>query len=407
MIIDIINQNLLTKVIFTFETRSQSIYALKSMKISSLLNNENILEKLNLTDIFSDDFLLVLKEANEQILTKDDLKKSIGIYSTIENQSIHFQILITIQITKYDDKEQIKLHLSNRNITMEQLLHLTEKSIDIYKYFASIDTKRIINSNEMLSNLNKTKFILVKENETCLVSIKKSNDLQLININDEENQQYQRFTSFSTIADINKEIRLDILHQYLLYSNDFVPSINIQLISFQSESPIQFIVIDQNLPATVTIQNSEENKSIHFNCKLSITIKRLHEIACQLFGVNAEFYCLTMKDAISIDNDISLEDFEESMTEFQFQMISTASLYCSITYYDQNVTLPCRKSTLITTIVKETLQKLHVLEDNINMYELIVLNDTRTQIYFDLSIGEILELFSMDLTTLSLELKRK
>ncbi|CAF4536476.1 unnamed protein product [Rotaria sp. Silwood2] len=407
MIIDIIDRNIITKVIFTFETNSHYVYALKSMKISSLLNNENIFERLNLIDISSDDCCFILKGTNEKFLTKDDLEKSIDTYSTIENQSIHFQISMSIQIIKYDDKEQIKIPWLNKNITIEQLLHLTGKPIDIYKYLAVMDTKRIINSNEKLSNLNKTKFILVKENETCLVSIKTSNDLQLIHDNEEENEKYQRFTVFATIADVKKENHIDSLHQYFLYSNDFVLSTNIQLISLQFESPIQFTLIDQNLPISVTIQNDKKNKSIQFTCSLPITVKHLCTLACQIFGINYEFYCLTMNDITLNDDEISLKDIDENMTEIQFQMISTASIHCSIMYSNQNITFPCHQGTPIVIIVKETFQKLYISENNINMYELIALNDDRTQISFDLSIDDIRELFPIDSTTLSLELKNK
>ncbi|CAM4848309.1 unnamed protein product, partial [Rotaria magnacalcarata] len=407
MIIDIINRNMITKVMFTFETHSQSIYALKAMPISSLLNNENILEQLDLTDISPDDCLFVLKETNEQVLTKDDLQKSVGTYSTIENESIHFQISISVQITKYDDKEQIKIPIPNRNLTIEQLLNLTEKSIDVYKYLATYDTNIILNSNETLSNLNKTQFILVKKNETCLVSIKKSNDLQLADTNDEENEKFQRFTVFATIANVNKENQLDILHQYLLYSNDFVPSTDIQLTSLKSESPIQFRVIDQNLPVTVSIENGEERKSIQFNCSLSITMERLCAIACQIFCVNEAYYRLAMNDDTEPGDDISLEEIDKNMTEVQFKMISTASLHCSIMYSNQNVSLPCHHDTPIEIIVKETLQKLHMSKDDMNLYELITLDDDRTQIGFDLSVNDIKELLSIDSTTISLELKEK
>ncbi|CAF3718863.1 unnamed protein product [Rotaria socialis] len=405
-IIDIINRNMITKVMFTFETHSQSIYALKAMPISSLLNKENILEQLNLTDISPNACLFVLKETDEQVLTKDDLQKSVGTYSTIENESIHFQISISLQITKYDDKEQIKIPIPNRNLTIEQLLNLTEKSIDVYKYLATYDTKIILNSNEILSNLNKTQFILVKENETCLVSIKKSNDLQLTDTNDEENEKFQRFTVFATIANVNKENQLDILHQYLLYSNDFVPSTDIQLTSLKSESPIQFRVIDQNLPVTVSIENGEEKKSIQFNCSLSITMERLCAIACQIFCVNEAYYRLAMNDDTETGDDISLEDIDENMTEIQFQIISTASLHCSIMYSNQNVSLPCHQDTPIEIVVKETLQKLHMSKEDMNLYELIALDDDRTQIVFDLSVNDIKELLSIDSTTISLELKK-
>ncbi|CAF4842456.1 unnamed protein product, partial [Rotaria sp. Silwood1] len=400
MTIDVINRNTIIEVNFTYEANNQSIYALKSMKISSLLN---------LIDFYSDDCLLRMKEINEQILTEDDLQKSIDTYSTIENQSIHFQILNSVQIIKYDDKEQIKIPLSNRNITIQQLLNLTGKSIDIYKYLATNDTKKIINPNEKLSNLNQTKFILVKENETCLVSIKKSDDLQLIYNNEEQeqekNKQYQRFTISATIADINKENQLDILHQYLLCSNDFVPSTDIQLLSFQFESLIQFTVIDQNLPVLVIIQNDKENKSIQFNCRLSITIKRLCEIVCQLFNINDKDFYLNMNDITLNDDDISLEDIDKNMTQIQFQMISKTTIYCSIMYSNQNITLPCNDDTSIMAIVKEIFQKLHISENDMNMYELIALNDDQTQISFDLSIDDIRQLFPIDSTTVSLQLK--
>ncbi|CAF3589744.1 unnamed protein product, partial [Rotaria sp. Silwood2] len=66
MTIDIINRNTIIEVTFTYETNNQSIFALKSMKISSLLN---------LIDFYSDDCVLMMKGINEQILTEDDLQK--------------------------------------------------------------------------------------------------------------------------------------------------------------------------------------------------------------------------------------------------------------------------------------------------------------------------------------------
>ncbi|CAF3970951.1 unnamed protein product, partial [Rotaria sp. Silwood1] len=240
-------------------------------------------------------------------------------------------------------------------------------------------------------------------------SIKKSDDLQLIYNNEEQeqekNKQYQRFTISATIADINKENQLDILHQYLLCSNDFVPSTDIQLLSFQFESLIQFTVIDQNLPVLVIIQNDKENKSIQFNCRLSITIKRLCEIVCQLFNINDKDFYLNMNDITLNDDDISLEDIDKNMTQIQFQMISKTTIYCSIMYSNQNITLPCNDDTSIMAIVKEIFQKLHISENDMNMYELIALNDDQTQISFDLSIDDIRQLFPIDSTTVSLQLK--
>ncbi len=401
--IDIINRNIITKVIFSYETNHQPIYALKSMKISSLFNKKNLFQQLNLIDISSDDCVLVLGEINEQILTKDDLQQPISTYSTNDNQCIHFRIFISVQIMKYDNQEQIKIPLSSRNTTIEQLLQLTEQSMYVYKYLASNDTKRILNPNETIANLNKTKFILVKENETCLVSISKSRNLQNVDINND-----QRFVVCATIADVNKENQIDILHRNLLYSNDFVPSLDTQLISLQLKSLIQLTVIDGNLPAIVTVQNSEENKSVRFNCSGSMRIKRLSAISCQLFGANHEYYCLMQGDTKLDDDDVSLKDIGENETEFQFQMISIAPIHCSITFHQRKVILPCRRDTLVSTIVRESLEKLHIPLDDINMYELMALtDDDPAEIDFDLSMEDIQSMFSSDSSIITLELKNK
>jgi hypothetical protein len=377
------------------------------MKISSLFNNKNLFQQLNLTDISSDDCLLACGETNEHILSTDDLQQPVATYSTVENQSIHFRISISVQIMKYDDKEQIKIPLSSRNTTIEQLLQLTGKSIDVYKYLASNDTKRILNSNETISNLNKTKFILVKENETCLVSIEKLKDSQISDFDREKDVNQQRFTVFATIGDVNKENQIDISHQNLLYSNEFVPSTDTQLISLLLESPIRFTVIDENLPAMVIVQNNEENKAIKFSCSRSITIKRLVAISCQLFGVNNDYYCLTLDDAKLDDDDVSLGEIDESLTEFQFQITSTAAMHCSITCFERTIILPCREDTLLLIIVRECLEKLHIPLDSIDMYELIALTDNREQIDFDLSVENIRELFPSNSTIISFELKKK
>lgn len=247
--IDAINQNLLTKVIFTFQTHNQTINAFKSSTISSLLCNENIRQQLNLLDI----------------------------------------------------------------------------SMDDYKYLTTVDSKRILNPNEKLCSLDKTKFIVIKENETCLVSIKNINYLPLIQSNNKEDTINQRFPIFATISDVYKENQIDDLKYFLLYSNDFIPSSDIELISFQYESPIQFTLIDHNLPATISTKNSNTNRSIQFNCKLSISVKRLLEIACQLFNVKKDDYSLATNDGVLIDDNMPLHDIEISTTEFKFQLILSHS----------------------------------------------------------------------------------
>ncbi|CAF4446740.1 unnamed protein product, partial [Rotaria sp. Silwood2] len=350
-IIDGISRDITTNVTFSYENNSVLIYALKSMRICHVLNNERLLRQLHLIDISPNDCVLVLGEINEQ-----------------------------------------------------HIFQLTQASIDIYKYLASNYSKKILDYNEKLSNLIDTKFILVKEYETCLVSIEKPKTSQLIDIDDENKEIHQRFTIFATIGDICRENQIDIDHQNLLYSEDFVASIETQLICFSSISPIRFTLINGNLPITVIIVNMEDQQSIKFYCSLTITVKRLSFIACQLFGLNRNYYRLMQVDCLLDDEEVSLDDIDSTMSQFQFQLISTASKNSSVRYGDQTVVLPCSNETLAATIIKETLQKLHVPQENCHIYELMALADDRTAIESDMSIDDAYELFPARPTTIPFEL---
>ncbi|CAF1640731.1 unnamed protein product, partial [Didymodactylos carnosus] len=140
---DGISRDNTTKVIFSFESHSQSICALKSISIYRLLNNEYLLQNLHV-NVSPDEYILVSEESNDQILTQDDTQHPLSNYCLVDNQPIHFRISILIQILKYDDKQQLKIPISNRNTTIEELLQLSKMRVDIYKYLASNITKQII-----------------------------------------------------------------------------------------------------------------------------------------------------------------------------------------------------------------------------------------------------------------------
>jgi hypothetical protein len=271
---------------------------------------------------------------------------------------------------------------------------LTNAAFDIYKYLASNYTKKILHFGEQLSNLLDTKFILVQSHETCLISIEKP-------------KYNQRFTIFATIADICGENQIDIDHQSLLYADDFVPSPDTQLVSFLTVSPIRFTLIDGNLPVTVTIQNSEDHRFIKFHCSLTITVKRLCFIACQLFGVNSNYYRLKQAECLIDDDEVTLDDIDSTMTEIQFQLISTASITSSIRYDDQTVLLPCRNETSAATLIVEALHQLHIPQENRDKYELIALADDRTPIEGDMSIEDVYQLFPSQPTIIPFELTKK
>ncbi|CAF4598568.1 unnamed protein product, partial [Rotaria sp. Silwood2] len=76
-IIDGISRDITTNVTFSYENNSVLIYALKSMRICHVLNNERLLRQLHLIDISPNDCVLVLGEINERILSQDDIRQPI------------------------------------------------------------------------------------------------------------------------------------------------------------------------------------------------------------------------------------------------------------------------------------------------------------------------------------------
>jgi hypothetical protein len=405
-IFDGIDRNDTIKLILSFESYSQQISVLKSISIYRLLNNKQVRQQLHV-NIPVDECALVLEESNNQILTRNDTLKPLSEYPVAANQSINIRISILIQITKNDDQQQIKIPITNRKTTIQEILQLTNQSTDMNKYLASSITKCIISNDEYISNLNQTKFILVTENETCLVSIQIPNESLLIKIDNETNQ-YQRFITSATISDIYKQNKIDTEHQFFLYSDDFIPSPAIPLTSFLVASPIQFTIIENNLPITVTIFYGEH--SVKFSCSHSMKVKRLYQIGCQLFSVKPDYYQLWHLECLLDDDDMSLEDVDSSMTNPQFQLVCKATLNSSVTYLDQKVVFPCASKTGILDIVTEAFTKLHISQEDINIYELIAMDDsgTATQIDFEMTMDDVLSLFtSPDITTIPFQLNKK
>ncbi|CAF1647662.1 unnamed protein product, partial [Adineta ricciae] len=409
-IIDGISRNSTTKVTFTYENNSVSINTLKSSRISHLLNNENLLRRLNLIDISPNDCVLVLGETNEQVLSQEDIRQPLTAYLSAEDRSVHFRISIMIQILRYDNSEPSSLLLPSRNVTMEHIFQSIDNvPANVYKYLASNSTKKIIDNCEKLSNLHETKFLLVKENETCFISVKKSKTNQLLDLDDEQNAIHQRFTIYAQIRDIYQENQLDIDRQYCLYSNDFVPSIDTQLFLFpRSNSTIEFALFDQNLPFKVTIQNKENQQTIQFHCSLTINVGRLQSIACQLFTLNGKYYVLKESGCTLDDEDITLNEINSAVKEIELQLEPKPTIHSSIKFGERIIELPCSSDTLVEVIIKEALDHFHVCQEDYPIYELFALTDDgESQMDDTYSIENIYELFPSRPTTIPFELKRK
>ncbi|CAF3688664.1 unnamed protein product [Rotaria sordida] len=253
---------------------------------------------------------------------------------------------------------------------------------------------------------SKQEFILVEEYQTCLVSIKKPKELQLIEI-DEGNELNTRFIIFATIDDVYRYGKIDVERQHLIYSDDFVPTINAQLVSFRLTSPIRFTLMDGNLPMTITVLNVEGQSSIKFHCLISITVKRLYQIACQLFNINDNFHQLIYSDCLLDDDEMTLEDLDPTSTDIQLQLICKATLKSSITYHNETVIISCDGETLAADVIEEAFRRFCIPQEHMDIYELLAKDSDTTQIDSIMSIEDILQLFPPDTVIIPFELIKK
>jgi hypothetical protein len=329
-------------------------------------------------------------------------------YLSIDNQKIDFRIAILIEIIQYDNNQIFSLPISNRNITIEQLIIMIPKKDRIYEYLSSYDTHMVLSTNEQLSNLIETKFHLVKDTETFSIIIDLSEN-SLVAIN-EENIEYQKYTSFATIADLYKQNNEIIKDQYLLFDNIIVLSPSTPLTCFlQIKSPIRFTLISKALQANITITNDEQQDFlIKFQCSPSIELERLSQIACQLFNVNRRFYRLIDFDDAEVDESMLLYELTDSVNDVQFKLKSIADVKCLIIYEERKTIISAYTTTLISTVLEEALEKLFIPREHINIYVLKILDDPENPTDTDLSMsmGDILEIFSMQSTLISFQLTK-
>ncbi|CAF1111410.1 unnamed protein product [Didymodactylos carnosus] len=232
-------------------------------------------------------------------------------------------------ILSYDNNSQtIRILKSCPVRIIKQLLEMI-KINDDHIYLASYETKMILSENIKLSTINETKFFLVKEHQTCLISIEQSDDA-LVAVT-EDNMQNQRYLINAAMNDIYKQ-----------------------------------------------------NKNIDQDR-------------------------LTLSDDSIIDEEDSLNDTGESINDLQLKLVSTADAKCALTYQDETITISVTNEILLSSIMKEALEKLLIPLDDIDMYELKVLDDpdSPTTVDLDSSIDEIRSDFHIESATPPFLLEKK
>ena len=406
-IVDCISPHALINVILSYDTSQETVLTLKSLPLSDLLNNEELLKPLEL-EISSRDRVLVLEDKNNQIISEDGMQQSVDSYLVSDDESIRFRICLLIEISTYDKVLEMQMQISHRNATIGDLLQLPKLQCDSYKYLASSKTQQVISNNEKLSNLVERKFIFVRESETCAVSIETSNESQSLTTTP-GNVAYQKLLVYTTLAAVYKQNNIDNRYQHLLYENDLVPSMSTTLNTLQENSTIRFILINGNLPVAVqvsTILNDAEY-SIEFHCEHGITIERLCQIACKLLNVKNEFYQLTMDGVILDDNEMSLDAIDSDSTNIQLHLACKAVMSSLVTYENKTITLPCNKETLISVVLDQACSAFCITKEDNYVYELYASDAHQTQINSSMTVDDICGLFPEKQTTITLRMKKQ
>ena len=386
---DGISRNEILNLTFSFGSMTQHIQTLKSINIQYLFQSEQFFD-FNLI-ISLKDCSLILDENNDQIISPNDFQKPLKSFCSNDCQTIDFQILYPINI-----QQQNKIFLKDTLTTIEQLIQQIDTPNNDQRYLTSNDTHRIYRNDENVIKLNIQNFLLVKENETSIVSIRI----------DENQIIQQRFTKSATIAEICKENSIDSLHKQLLLENDFVPSDTTSISCLPS--PIEFQLIDIHFTTSVTIYNIEDNnRSLSFHCLSSMNIERILQISSEFFHIKKPNYCLQYNQS-KLSGEILLDDIDTKQRQFHFQLISTSTMKCSISYSNRMIILPCDQQTQMTDLINDLFHHLQMDNEEMNFYELFLMNDEeRSQVGLDLTIGDLLEILPSEQMTLKFYLEKK
>ncbi|CAF1366374.1 unnamed protein product, partial [Adineta steineri] len=407
--IDVISRDSTMNVQISYEDASEKICVLKVMKINQLLYNEKLLSKLNLNVNSLRDCVLALGENSDQRLSNEDTHKSIGEFFVNDQQVVEFRIAYLIQIlTSNNNEKPEEVLLFNRKVMIEELFRISKGSDRGYKCIASYNTKKIIDDHQLLSDVNETRFLLVKEDQLCSIHIRRSTENQLISIddNDEMNSQ-QDFASFATIADVYKANHIDNQNKYLLFEKDFLPSMETSLSIFVSTSPIEFEVSSEKLPIHIIVENSIDNQTVNYHSSSQTQFHRLRSIACQLMHLNPKFYQLMYDGTELSDDEMCLDDLETVPNEVKLELICISTFKASIKFEQMEVLIPCTEETLVSELVEEALLKMNFSKSNLFQFELFALVDEEIQVEMDYKIEDVREIFPEDTETMRLELKKK
>ncbi|CAF1439692.1 unnamed protein product [Adineta ricciae] len=319
------------------------------------------------------------KKENQSIpLSKHDVQKTLRTFCTTENDEHNIRLAVSKVVTIHDGEKETTIVLPKESITTRDLLKL----INTDRCLTAKETKRIRKENEVISFIQKDKFLLVDRKDVCHVAITSSAFVV-------ENC----FSSNATIVDVCNKQQINLDAQYLLYLNQIIAAKETQLIYFMAETPIHFTTTENSLPVTVRVNLDEHGKIIQFSCHRIMTVERLCFISCRLFSMSEDNAQLRLIDGTNPDEGLSMNDMDATRTNFEFLLHSPPYLSCSITYLDRTIVLPCHSEQLISSLAKKFFEQLSIDFDRIDQFELFALDKDKTLLRFDMFVGDIKNVF--------------
>ncbi|CAF1515482.1 unnamed protein product, partial [Didymodactylos carnosus] len=410
-LIDGISNDDVIKVCIEFDSETIMIYTLTSVLLSTMLENEYLNQRnLSVDDItvmHNHDIIHNFQQPLSNFLFKD-LDHTDGDTDTTEKQSdvdlLSFQLCTLVTITLLQNQRTVQIPLKTNSMSVSKVIQYVCEKLKLNendKFYLATSLMDMVDRNSPLENINERKFFLLKENETCLISIRKDENIELlIDISDTSNYFYdeKRMGRTTTIATVREVFKIQS-DQNLMCDNDFVPSTEtvITTLLLPNVTSLTFTVdSSKRFPLQVTLTKNEKFL-IKLNCSDSITCERLCEIGCLVLREDSTLYDLYLSQCL-LDKSITLNEINEANESNvisnvnEFNLVCTAQTNCLVDFNLDNdsisgIQIPCEASMPAKYVFETALRKLDQQQEQSEL-ALYYENDIYTEL--DLTIEELI-----------------
>ncbi|CAF1451134.1 unnamed protein product [Didymodactylos carnosus] len=224
----------------------------------------------------------------------------------VSDVDVTFQLCSLVFVTTPNNRQTLQFPIKNDLIPIKNLIDFTrEKYVMNERDKCNLTTilMEILDENAVLSEINAKKYILLKENETCFVTVETK---------DAGNNVQKMVSRTATIANTRQMFQI-LLDQNLISQDDFIPT---------EETALSTLLFPNTTLITFTVDN--------------LTCERICEIGFVALREDATLYDLCLKTVV-LDKSLTLNkinEANESMVigdENEFQLVCVAQTKCVVT----------------------------------------------------------------------------